>query len=135
MLDKNTAEKLWKDVFGNVEWATDCFGTTMHRDAWSNEPVMLLKPGNNRKYDYSWNIDHIRPKSDFPKESDADFFNNFEPMHRLNNGAKSDNYPHFEIDGKKYKVFKQEQYYGYGIISVAENKKVDWKSVQNRHYK
>jgi len=134
MITKEIASKLWKDIFGNKEWAQDCFGTWMHRDAWSNIAVSLLKPGDTRKYDYSWNVDHIRPKSDFNNESEADFFNNYEPMHRQNNTKKFDNYPHFDIDGKQYKVFKQSNYYGYGIVDVAKNQKIDWKSTQNRHY-
>src|SRR5690606_1095435 len=100
------ARKIWKDVFGDKEWAQDCFGTWMHRDAHSNEEVYLLRPGNTKPYDYSWNVDHIRPVSNFSKESDADFLNNYEPMHRLNNLAKSDNFPHFEISRNKYQVVK-----------------------------
>lgn len=134
MLDKKVADKLWKDVFGNVEWARDCFGSWMNRDAWSNEEIMMVRPGNSKEYDYSWNIDHIRPKSDFLNESDSNFYNNYEPMHRLNNDQKSNNYPHFSINNKDYKVFKQKDYYGYGIIDISSDSKIDWKSMQNRHY-
>ncbi|QLY40579.1 hypothetical protein HF295_06875 [Hujiaoplasma nucleasis] len=134
MITKEMAEKLWKDVFGNKEWAQDCFGVWMHRDAWSNTAVMLLRPGQTKKYDYSWNVDHIRPKSDFNNPLEADFFNNFEPMQRGNNSEKGDNYPHFSIGDKKYKVFSQSGYYGYGIIDVSTNKKIDWKSKQGKHY-
>ena len=134
MITKEIANKLWKDVFGDEEWSQDCFGTWMHRDAWSNIAVMLQKPGNTKKYDYSWNVDHLRPKSDFNNESDSNFYNNFEPMHRQNNSEKTDNYPHFTLDDNKYKVFKQSEYYGYGIIDESKNMKIDWKSVQNNHY-
>lgn len=134
MITRELAKQLWNDVFGNEEWAKDCFGVWMHRDAWSNEAVVLLKPGNTERYDYSWNVDHIRPKSDFENPNEADFFNNYEPMHRQNNSEKADNYPHFEIDGNKYKVFKQNGYYGYGIIDVSTNKKIDWKSRENNYY-
>lgn len=133
MIDESVAQKLWKDVFGNKEWALDCFGTWMNRDAWSNEAVMLRKPGNQKDYDYSWNVDHIRPKSDFDNESDSDFNNNYEPMHRQNNTEKSDHYPHFTIGDKKFKVFKQS-YEGYGIIDVENDTKIDWKSKQKRSY-
>ncbi|RLA81527.1 MAG: hypothetical protein DRG78_09085 [Epsilonproteobacteria bacterium] len=134
MVTEEKAKKLWKDVFGDVEWAQDCFGYWMHRDAWSNEAVMMLKPGRNKKYDYSWNVDHIRPKSDFGNDHDSNFYNNYEPMQRLNNDAKSNDYPHFKINNKSYKVFKQSGYNGYGIIDDESNRPIDWKSVQGRHY-
>ncbi|MBU1142956.1 MAG: hypothetical protein KKH92_04840 [Firmicutes bacterium] len=135
MIDKNVANKLWEDVFGKLEWAQDCFGTWVHKDAWSNEEVKMLRPGNDKKYDYSWNVDHIRPKSDFKNETDSDFYNNYEPMHRLNNEKKSDNYPEFSIEKKNYKVFKHDAFYGYGILDLATNTKIDWKSKQNKSYK
>lgn len=81
MIDKWTADKLWIDVFGAQEWAKDCFGTWIHKDA--------------------WNIDHIRPKSDFLNEFYSDFYNNYEPMHRQIDISKSDNYPQFEVNDKK----------------------------------
>ena len=40
-IDKETAIKLWNDVFGNVHFAQDCFGTWMCRDAYSNECVSM----------------------------------------------------------------------------------------------
>ena len=134
MITKEIANELWKDVFGDKEWSQDCFGTWMHRDAWSNIAITMQMPGDTKKYDFSWNVDHLRPKSDFNTESDSDFYNNFEPMHRQNNSEKTDNYPHFTLKDKNYKVFKQSEYYGYGIIDESKNKKIDWKSVQNKHY-
>ena len=134
LISKELAFKLWEDVFGKEEWASDCFGIMMNKYAWSDEEVILLKPGNTKKYDYSWNVDHIRPKSNFENEIDSNFLNNFEPMHRLNNQEKSDSYPIFYIDGKKYQVFRQEGYYGYGILDVTNNKKIDWKSRTHKNY-
>lgn len=133
MVTEEVARKLWKDVFGNKEWAQDCFGTWMHRDAWSNKPVNKKRPGQSKIYDYSWNVDHIRPKSDFANEHDSNFYNNYEPMHRLNNESKADDYPHFVVKEKKYKVFKQNGYNGYGIKN-SNGDAIDWKSVQGRHY-
>jgi hypothetical protein len=130
----NDAKKLWKDVFGNREWAQDCFGTWMHRDAHSNDVVSKIKPGDSKSYDYSWNVDHIRPKSNYADESEADDWNNYEPMHRQNNLAKGDNYPYFTIDGRKYQVVKNT-YGGYGIADVQTGRRIDWKAIQNRHYK
>lgn len=134
MVNEERAKKLWEDVHGNKEWAKDCFGTWMHRDAWSNESVIKRMPGDSKRYDFSWNVDHIRPKSDFDNELDSNFFNNYEPMQRLNNNQKADNYPHFEVGGVRFKVFKQEEYYGYGIKNELSGTKVDWKSVQGRYY-
>ena len=102
-VDKELAMKLWNDVYGNVRFAQDCFGTWMCRDAYSNDVVSMRDHlGSSRHYDYSWNVDHIRPKASYSNENDADDMNNLEPMHRQNNLAKSDNYPYFEIKGKKY---------------------------------
>lgn len=132
-IDYKFAMKFWNDVFGNVKYAQDCFGTWMCKDAYSNEPVSMKdRNGGNKYYDYSWNIDHIRPKSDFLDENNADDLNNIEPMHRQNNLAKSDNYPHFEIDGIQYRVIKNNNG-GYGIVD-ANGRRVDWKK-DGRYYK
>lgn len=133
MANKELGDRLWKDIFGDKEWASDCFGTLMHRDAQSNEAVVMIKPGTNQKYDYSWNIDHIRPKASYTNESDADFMNNYEIMHRQNNQAKSDDYPHFKVNDKSYKVVSGE--HGYGIYSNEKSERVDWKHTQGRHYR
>lgn len=40
---------------------------------------MHKRPGGDGKsYSYGWEIDHIRPKSDFKNESDAHIYNNYE---------------------------------------------------------
>lgn len=134
MIDKNLANKLWVDVFGNVEWARDCFGDWMHRDAWSNEAVFKTKPGEYRSIDCSWNVDHIRPKSSFENEKNSDFYNNFEPLHRLNNLEKSLDCPIFVVNGNEYEIFKFVEYRGYGIRHRSSNRRIDWKSVQKRYY-
>lgn len=132
-VDKDLAMKLWKDVFGDVRFAQDCFGTWMCRDAYSNEVVSMRDHlGGSNYYDYSWNVDHIRPKASYPNENEADDFNNFEPMHRQNNLQKSDNYPFFEINNKKYHVVKNSNG-GYGITD-SNGRRVDWKK-DGRHYR
>lgn len=125
-VDKNTALKIWRDAFGNVEWAQDCFGTWMNINAYSNESVSMRRPGDSKNYDFSWNIDHIRPISDFSYESHADFLNNYEPMHRQNNQQKKDNYPAFTIDDNQYRVVRAPNYYGYNIQD-SNGKRIDWK--------
>lgn len=131
-VDKDLAMKLWKDVFGDKRFAQDCFGTWMCRDAYSNEAVSMKdRLGSSKYYDYSWNVDHIRPKASYRNENDADDWNNFEPMHRQNNLAKSDDYPHFKIDGKQYRVVVNSNG-GYGIVDSNGNR-VDWKK-DGSHY-
>jgi len=138
---RNTATKLWNDVFGaSVEWGTDCFGTYIHRDDYGDYDKMRVRPyGTGKQYNYGWDVDHIRPVSNFAKDSDADFWNNYEPMHRSNNSEKSSDYPHFSIDQKRYQVVtcdvcSQRNKKGYGIVDLQTNKRIDWKGVQNRCY-
>ncbi len=130
-IDHELAMIFWNDIFGNVKFAQDCFGTWMCKEAYSNEAVLMKDhSGGDKYYDYSWNIDHIRPKSSFHDENNADSFNNLEPMHRQNNLEKSDNYPNFKINNKYYKVVKSE--FGYGIVN-SNGKRIDWKK-DGRHY-
>lgn len=139
-VDRNTAEKLWKDVFGNNEWANDCFGTYIHRDDYGDYNKQRFSPtGSGKKYNYGWDIDHIRPKSNFPSLNDADFWNNFEPMHHSNNLEKADNYPQFTVGTNSYKVVlcsvcQSHNVKGYGIVNTTTLKRVDWKGVQHRCY-
>ncbi|MBR5990552.1 MAG: hypothetical protein IK034_01790 [Bacilli bacterium] len=132
-VDKDVAMKLWKDVFGDKKYALDCFGTWMCRDAYSNEAVSMKDHlGGPKNYDYSWNVDHIRPKADFENENDANDWNNFEPMHRQNNLAKRDDCPHFVVKGEQYRIVKDDAG-GYGIIN-SNGVRVDWKK-DGRHYR
>lgn len=45
-------------------------------------------------------------------------------MNKQNDISKSDNYPQFGINGKKYIVFKQTKFDSYGSIRFADNKKL-----------
>ena len=115
-ITEEIAMKLWQKCFGTVRFARDCFGTWMCIDGWGNEPYVTIMPNSDgKKYDYSWNVDHIRPKSSFRNENDADFWENLEPMHRLNNEEKSDKYPGFSIGKHSYTVVRDEYHGGYGI--------------------
>ena len=131
-IDKDLAMKLWDDIYPNKRFVRDCFGTWMCREAYSNEAVTMRDHfGSSKYYDYSWNVDHIRPKSTFNSEREADDLNNLEPIHRQNNLAKSDDYPHFEVNNKNYRVVRNP-YGGYGIVDSYGNR-VDWKK-DGRHY-
>ncbi len=140
-VDKNNAMKLWQDVFGNVLWASDCFGTYIYKDDYGDYDKQRIRSnGTGKSFNYGWDVDHIRPKSNFQNENDADFWNNYEPMHRENNVAKSDAYPHFEIKNLKYKIVTcdvcaAKGYKGYGILSETSGKRIDWKGTKNRCYK
>ena len=106
-IDKELALKLWNIIYGDKRFVQDCFGTWICRDAYSNEVVSMRDhEGGSKFYDYSWNIDHIRPKASFVNENDADDYNNFELIHRQNNLQKSDDYPAFTVNNKKYRVVK-----------------------------
>lgn len=139
-IDNGVAMKLWKDVFGDVMWATDCFGTYIYKDDYGVYDVSRKRPGGDgNNHFYGWDIDHIRPKSDFQDESDANFYNNFEPMHRSNNEEKLDNFPHFSIGKTEYKVVscevcKSKGKKGYGIQEVSSGIRIDWKWKQKTCY-
>lgn len=138
-IDRNTALDIWQEMFGDVRWMKDCFGAWMCKEGYGDKEYNTRMTGDDRDYDYSWNIDHIRPKSDFDNDADADFNNNFEPMHRKNNQMKSDNYPHFKIDNESYTVVKcdicsSNGEKGYGIKN-SSGERVDWKGVEGKYYK
>lgn len=140
-MDKNKALKLWDDVFGaNTMFALDCFGTYICREDYGDYERQRRRPGGDGNlHQYGWDVDHIRPVANFPNESDADFWNNYEPMHRGNNVEKGDNYPQFYVKDKKYKVIvctisKGKGCKGYGIEDESTGKRVDWKGVTNRSY-
>lgn len=137
---RELAMKLWKDIFGNELWAQDCFGTWMYRDDYGDhEKTRNDRPeGTGKYYSYGWDIDHIRPQSDFAKDDNSDFLNNFEPMQYINNARKSDNLT-FEINGVRYQVItcsicNSHGKKGYGIKRMSDGRRVDWKGVQNKYY-
>ena len=139
-VDKDLAMKIWKDLYGDQKWATDCFGTWMYRDDYGDQKTLRNnRPGGSGKsFSYGWTIDHIRPQSSFKPGESPDFLNNFEPMHFSNNAQKSDGIT-FVVDGIKYKVVvcdicKSEGEKGYGIERVSDGKRVDWKAIQRKYY-
>ena len=94
--------------------------------------------GTGEFFSYGWEIDHIRPKSDFKKESDADLMNNYEPMYWGNNRSKADSYPDFEINGQQYSVVKcdicnNHNLEGYGIVN-SKGIRIDWKGVSKKYF-
>lgn len=140
-MEKEKALAIWDAIFGkNEKWQTDCFGTWMYRDDYGDTKVERIRPdGDGKKHIYGWEIDHIRPKSDFKDESDADFMNNYEPMQWCNNRDKSDDYPQFVIHGLQYQVVKcdicgSNGLKGYGIVN-NEGERIDWKGKADKCFK
>jgi len=139
-IDRSVAMKLWKDIFGDAMWAQDCFGTWMYRDDYGVfDKARTNRPGGTGKaYVYGWEIDHIMPISKFKDSANANYFNNLEPLHFINNRKKADN-TSFEINGISYSVVKcdicsKHGTEGYGIVNNSKNKRVDWKYTKNLYY-
>lgn len=139
-MDREKALKFWDEIYGpNNKWQVDCFGVWMYRDDYGDVDTKRARPnGDGKKYSYGWEIDHIRPKSDFDNESNANFKNNYEPMHWQNNRDKGDQYPQFFIDNKKYivvkcSICKNHSLRGYGIEN-DEGKRIDWKYKTNSYF-
>ena len=131
-MEKEKALELWDVIYGKgTVWATDCFGTWMCRDDYGDTEKKRERPGNTDEFEYGWEIDHIRPKSNFGENADPDLLNNYEIMHWRNNRGKGDNYPQFSVGDKTFKVIKcdiceSNDLKGYGIVD-SDNKRIDWK--------
>lgn len=139
-MDKKKAIEIWDAIFGkNNLWVQDCFGTWMYRNDYGDVDTYRIRPGGNgKKYKYGWEMDHIRPKSSYQNELDANYLNNYEPMHFENNREKSDLYPHFKISNKSYRVVRcdicgDNNLLGYGIVN-ERGVRVDWKGREGRFF-
>lgn len=74
-MTKQMALKLWDDIFDKALWAQDCYGTWVYRNDYGDHETTRKRPGGSeKKYNYGWEVDHIKPKSSFKDESDADLF-------------------------------------------------------------
>lgn len=140
-MERERALEIWDAIYGkNNKWQVDCFGAWMYRDDYGDTEKKRVRPGGDGKqYKYGWEIDHIRPKSDFESESNSNFLNNYEPMHFDNNRNKSDAFPHFKINNRTYRIVKcdicsSNGYRGYGIINES-NERIDWKGKQGRYFR
>lgn len=137
-MTRDEAIKIWEDVFEDEKWVQDCYGTWMYKEDYGDYETYRKRPNQSKKYKYGWEIDHIRPKSDFNSEQDSDFPNNYEPIHFVNNREKSDN-KEFEIHGRNYKVVpcdicKKHNLEGYGIRDEKTGQRVDWKYTRKAYY-
>jgi hypothetical protein len=134
-VNRKLAIKLWNDVFGNVLWAQDCFGTWIYRDDYGDTETTRIRPnGDGKRYSYGWNVDHIFPLA----RNGKDVMNNYEPMHWINNNNKGDEL-NFYINEIPYQIIKcdicgSNGLYGKGIKNQWTDKRVDWKGTQKRYY-
>ena len=139
-MEKEKALEIWDAIFGkNIYWMQDCFGAWMYRDDYGDVKTARKRPGGDgNNHLYGWEIDHIRPKSDFSNEKNADFLNNYEPVQWMNNRDKADSYPHFNLGKRQYRVVKcnichSNGYNGYGIIDENGNR-IDWKGRLSKYF-
>jgi hypothetical protein len=138
-IDKNTAMIIWNSIYGSqTQFVLDCFGTYICKMDYGDYDTTRQRPGGDGKdHQYGWDVDHIRPKASFDDESEADFYNNYEPMHRENNIKKSDHFPGFSVGKTEYTVVNCEictsnGKKGYGIQEVLTGKRIDWKGVRGK---
>lgn len=139
-MEREEALALWDAIYGkNNEWQIDCFGTWMYRNDYGDIETVRKRPGGDGKnHSYGWEIDHIRPKSNFKNESDANLYNNYEPMWWNHNREKADNYPQFTIDDRTYSVVRcdicsKNGLLGYGITDKNGNR-IDWKAKKGKYF-
>lgn len=140
-MEKEQALALWDAIYGeNNKWQCDCFGTWMYRDDYGDTETVRKRPnGDGKEHSYGWEIDHIRPKSDFKNESDANINNNYEPMWWGHNREKADNYPQFDINKRQFTIVKcdicgSNSLKGYGIVDSKGNR-IDWKGRTEKCFK
>lgn len=139
-MQKEKALQIWEAIYGrDVLWATDCFGTWMFKDDYGETDKERTRPGGDgRKYTYGWEIDHIRPKDDYLDEKQANFLNNYEPMHWEHNREKSNSFPHFMIGDNQYRIVRctvcsKHGFKGYGIIN-EKGERIDWKGRNGEYF-
>lgn len=139
-MEKEKALLIWEAIYGKeVLWITDCFGTWMYKEDYGDIDKKRIRPkGDGKLHTYGWEIDHIRPKDSYQNEKEANFLNNYEPMHWKNNRDKTNSFPHFVINNNKYRIVKcnicsGHGFKGYGIIN-ENGERVDWKGIRNEYF-
>lgn len=101
------AKDIWNRNFGkSVSKAIDFTGREINKGAY-----------DNKKSDFAWNIDHIKPISlNGPKNDEK----NMICCHILTNREKSNSYPEFTANNKQFKVIEKDD----GTREIVEiNKK------------
>ena len=101
MSSKYKVIDLWNERYGKCEEITDYTGVTMYKSACGN-------PNSS----YEPTIDHIRPLS----KGGKDIKENIVICHRDINFEKGDDYPHWNVNGKKFRAEKVKGKSGAYII-------------------
>lgn len=95
-LNRETAMRLWNKSFGKETKVKDFTGRTIAKGAY-----------NDRNSEFGWNVDHILPQSKGGKTADY----NLVCCHILTNDEKSDKFPGFVANKRKFTIIKVENHY------------------------
>ena len=115
-LNKETAIRLWNKSFGKETKVKDYTGRMIVKGAY-----------NDRKSEYGWNVDHIRPQSRGGKTAD----HNLICCHILTNDEKADKFPAFKANGINFEILKVENHYEIKMLNKKKNKKSEHDDMVN----
>lgn len=101
---RKTAERLWKERYGDVKFAKDFHGNYMWYDAYGNQNY--YRYFNGEKIYCGWNIHHVFPKSKGGSNDD----DNLECTNIVTNTLIADKIT-YNLDGVIYRVKKQSGRY------------------------
>lgn len=109
-LNKETAMRLWNKTFGKELTVKDYTGRKIVKGAY-----------NDRNSEFGWNVDHIYPQSKGGATNDS----NLIVCHILTNDEKSDKFPCFTANGKKFEIRKVQNHYEIINLSSKNNDSYD----------
>lgn len=95
-LNRETAMRLWNKAFGKETRAVDFAYRVIDKGAYGD-----------RNSDYGWNVDHILPVSHGGKTNDS----NLIITHITTNDEKTDKFPCFSANEKKFEIIKVQNHY------------------------
>ena len=105
VINRETAMRLWNKAFGKAVKAKDFAGREMAKPAY-----------DDRDSNFGWNIDHIVPQSEGGKTTES----NLICCHILTNDEKSNKFPCFTANNKRFKIIKVENHFE--IREATDNK-------------
>ncbi|MBQ7307979.1 MAG: hypothetical protein IJW82_05570 [Clostridia bacterium] len=95
-LNRETAMRLWNKTFGKEVSTHDFTGRKIVKGAY-----------NDRNSEFGWNVDHIYPQSKGGATNDS----NLVVCHVLTNDEKSNKFPCFIANKKKFEILKVQNHY------------------------
>ena len=101
-ISKKTAQKLWKERYGERTIVKDFNDSYMYYDAYGKRNYSQVIDGN--KVNCGWNIHHINPKSNGGKNSKGNL-----ACTNISTNDAAGNKSTYWIDGKKYQVRKNRK--------------------------